>query len=163
MAERLTSRRAILAGFAATAVVPASIGLANPGAGVSPDAELLAIAPRLLPILDRADAYGPEQKRLYQEADDARQEANDRLDWQAGRDAFDAVREANGYDALWNKRNDIFNEASELFEPYYSYRPKTLEGLLLKARYAASLDDEWMLKEDIQALISERFGVEVSL
>lgn len=37
MAERLTSRRAILAGFAATAAVPASIGLANPGAGAVSD------------------------------------------------------------------------------------------------------------------------------
>lgn len=149
MAKGTTSRRAILAGLAAVSTVPAGIGLANPGGGAPPDAKLLAIAPRLLPILDRADALGPEQSRLYQEADHARQEANDRLDWQAGRDAFDVVCEANGYNTLWNKRNDIINEAAELFEPYQKYRPKTLQGLLLKARYAASLDDEWMLKEDI--------------
>ncbi|MEE8627258.1 hypothetical protein [Methylobacterium ajmalii] len=162
MAEHSTSRRAILAGLAAVSTVPASIGLANPGAGISPDAALLAIAPRLLPVLDRADALIPEQERLYQLADDARQEAYKRADWQAGSDAFDAVREANGYNAIWERHNDIIDEAVEIFEPFLKYRPATLEGVLLKARYAASLEQEWIVKEDLASLLNQRWGVEVS-
>ena len=37
MGERITSRRAILAGLAAASTVPAAIGLANPGAGAESD------------------------------------------------------------------------------------------------------------------------------
>lgn len=165
MAERSTSRRAILAGLAAVSTVPAGIGLANPGAGAaaSPDAALLAIAPALLPLLEQAEAMGPEITRLYEEADETRQSVGVLINHTAAQAAFNEASDRNGYDRLWQKRADILDRAEAIILPFLDKPPQTLDGLLLKARFAAAMDFDWMVQGDVAKLIAQRWGVEVRL
>ncbi|KMO13351.1 hypothetical protein [Methylobacterium platani] len=162
--KRLTSRRAVLGAFAAASALPAGIGLANPGAGAeaSPDAALLALAPALLPLLERAEAMGPEVSRLYEEADEIRHNTGVTIDFKAAQAAFDEASERNGYSRLWNERAGILDQADEMISPFISEPPQTLEGLLLKARFAAAMDYDWMVQDDVSKLIAQRSGVEVS-
>ncbi|KMO33876.1 hypothetical protein [Methylobacterium aquaticum] len=164
MAERRTSRRAILAGLAAS-TVPAGIGLANPGSGAvaSPDAALLAIAPALLPLLERAEAMGPQIACLYEEADEARQGVGVLINYAAAQVAFNEASDRNGYGRLWQERADILDRAEEIILPFLLEPPQTLDGLLLKARFAAAMDFDWVVQDDVAKLIAQRWGVEVSL
>ncbi len=88
------------------------------GAAASPDAALLAIAPKLLPLLERAEAMGPEVSRLYEEADEARSSKFATGDFSAGHAAFESVGERNGYIAKWEARGELLDRAEALIAPF---------------------------------------------
>ncbi|MBN6824007.1 hypothetical protein JRF84_31065 [Methylobacterium organophilum] len=140
-----TSRRRLLAGLAATPLLAPPTSAAEP----SPDAELLALAPVLLPLI--AD-YAAGWKRLDVLGDDAElragphpREGRDGARWSkadheasdAWTERYDQARDANGYNALWEATEAVGRRVLDLLEHLRERPAKTVEGIALKMRLAA--------------------------
>lgn len=140
-----TSRRRLLAGLAATPLLTPPAIAAEP----SPDAELLALVPVLLPLLEDYAARWERMAVLYDDAnaqagphprdgrDSARWSKADREAADAWDERYDRARDANGHDALYAATAVLEQRILALVEHLRETPATTVQGIALKMRLAA--------------------------
>lgn len=137
-----TSRRRLLATLAASPLLTPPAIAAEP----SPDAELLALMPVLLPLLADYAARWDRLSILYDDAEaqagphprDGRDSAHwSEADYEAA-DAwdqrYDRARDANGHTALWEATNVLEHRILALVEHLRGKPATTAKGIALKMR-----------------------------
>ncbi|MCJ2042907.1 hypothetical protein MKK55_28755 [Methylobacterium sp. J-059] len=162
-AETSQGRRAMLAGSVAAALpLPALAATVRASAR---EAEFLALAPKLLPLIRRVGPAQDEAHRLYSAGDAA---AGDYPGWTredtSAADAWSekakATRDANGYDEAWASANTLSIALARLADPYVNEPMQTLPGIMLKVALA-DLSEWWgeSALTDVSRLAAEHFGL----
>jgi hypothetical protein len=141
------SRRGFLSGLA---VLPSLTVVAT--AAASPDAPLLDLAPRLVPLLDRYDRLWAAQGGTYEAGIAEVQRATRRgASWGEAQSASPLWRKYMSARAPADRIGDIIDP---LIEPLWDHRAVTVPGLLLKARIAATFDSwEGDVFDDVRAMV----------
>ncbi|MCJ2037489.1 hypothetical protein MKK55_00710 [Methylobacterium sp. J-059] len=162
-AETSQGRRAMLAGSMAAALpLPALAASTPPGAR---EAEFLALAPDLLPLIRRVGPAQAEAGRLFDAGDTAAGEhpgwiSDDTSAAEAWGVKAKATRDANGYDEAWALANTLSIALERLADPYINEPMQTLPGIMLKAALA-DLGEWWSESAlaDVSRLAAEHFGL----
>lgn len=133
-----STRRAALGAILAAppASVPAGATVSAPASNLAEhEAELLALAPRLIPLLDEFDRLWSQVAPFYEAWERASKRLRPR-DWQA----MEQLPEWAAYIEARRPADELDHQIEALYEPYMNVSVNILAGIMLKHRYGVSID-----------------------